>query len=168
MYILWSHTLWNNDHLHLTICVMLFFFVQEQITSEPLVPGYWTRTNLKIFRHAQLLYLFFFHLLVFLPSSRTAKVSNRRHNCVKNILKSHLPFLDLHTLIINFLAKLSRVATIYNQEYFAFPSYDSKLVEYRDRFFFLNCKNSLHICITLHASKIIWPHCASYPLLSLS
>ena len=23
--LLWSHTLWNNDHLHLTICVMLFF-----------------------------------------------------------------------------------------------------------------------------------------------
>ena len=25
LYILWSHTLWNNDHLHLTICVICFF-----------------------------------------------------------------------------------------------------------------------------------------------
>ena len=35
-------------------------------------------------------YLFFFHLLVFLPPSRTAKVSNRQYNFVKSILKSHL------------------------------------------------------------------------------
>ena len=148
--LLWSHTLWNNDHLHLTICVMLFFLSWNRLHRnhwfQVIEPGpTWKYfATLNYFTYFSFTCWFFCHL----PEPQ--KFQTEDIIVSKTYWSRIWHFWTYILLIINFLAKLSRVATIYNQEYFAFPSYDSKLVEYRDRFFFLNCKNSLHTVRTVN------------------